>query len=725
MKTRISLGILGTLVPTVLFADVVRMKPDARTSFLVQPEEGAIVDVAGKIPAEAIRVSGVTVEKDPVFGEVMVPQGGKCGVTVPDEGRIAFRGGATLEALVWLEPGRKDNVSIASKDGRNWQRRTFAVHVTAGDRFTLDHYATKDEPIDFTEEELKHHWGFRPDSSYGGLKSGTNGNTPVATGKWVRVAWTYDEKRALVRTWVDGSIDREFFEREPMVSHELADEDDAPVVLFSRAQGVRIAQVRLSQGARLLGVTPPVRVFVHESPYWKKGGYVHVKPVADDLPLPVEIEVMNVHIPFMAKVNRATLDSSTEAVNVPIPKHDFNNAWSDLVVKLKKDGRELWRQECMIGNPSPCSQEMADFYSGRRPYPSKATKPEWNIGEDNTFYYKGRPLLPIKLYFARPANWELVTELGFNMIGFRGDKGQKPWQKSAMIEPFYAKAAEKGVTLCTDGDVAGRPGQGFDMAFDEPYSYNFERFRRTYLEKRATRARSSLLPVYSSQNNQTRYRETSMCCDVLGPDPYNKGRTPFRGVYDAILGAVLQVDDRKPVMSVIGNYGTDRFRPDPEDLRTMCYLSIEAGARALSFYSWDEGEEPGGPMDTTCKPQQIEAYRRLFAEFRTIDPALTVPNVKDAVRIEPAQPRGFFACAKKGRDRKVYLIVSSDLYRSTAKTVVMPSAADRRAKLLFGPWREGMKMEASKELVFDAQGKAQLSLPPVSSAVYVFEKAGK
>ena len=30
-----------------------------------------------------------------------------------------------------------------------------------------------------------------------------------------------------------------------------------------------------------------------------------------------------------------------------------------------------------------------------------------------------------------------------------------------------------------------------------------------------------------------------------------------------------------------------------------------------------------------------------------------------------------------------------------------------------------------EEVVFDAQGKAQLSLPPVSSAVYVFEKAGK
>ena len=126
-------------------------------------------------------------------------------------------------------------------------------------------------------------------------------------------------------------------------------------------------------------------------------------------------------------------------------------------------------------------------------------------------------------------------------------------------------------------------------------------------------------------------------------------------------------------------------------------------------------------MDTTLKPGQIEAYRKLFKEFKALDAALTVPNVKNAVRIEPALPRGFFPCVKKGRDKKVYLFVSSDLYRSTTKTVVMKSAAGRTAKLLFGPWREGMLKEASKELVFDANGKAELTLPPVSSAVYVFE----
>ncbi len=699
-----------------------RIKTDSQTSFLIEAKDGKIVDSSGRIADDEIVVKGVEVEKDPVFGEVMVPKGNKCSVVVPDLGKISFKGGATLEAWVMLLPGRTQKAQLANKDRScDWQKRAFEVHLSKGNRLSSSHYCTNPETIDFTEDEKKHHWGFRPDNLYGGLHFGTNGNTPVSTGVWVHVAWTYDEKRALVRTWVDGSIDREFFEREPMISRELADVDAAPVTLFSNATGIKIAQVRLSEGPRVFGRTPPVRVFIHESPYWKKGGYVHIKPVSDRLPLPVDVEVMNVHQPFFAEANRVTLTSTVEAVNIPIPKHDFNNARSDLVIKVKKGPHELWRQEFIIGNPAPCSAEMADFYSGKTPYPAKQTVADWGIGADNTIYYKKKPYLPLHLYFVRPQHWDLVTELGFNMISFRSESGMKRWDWEAQIKPYYAKAAEKGITLTAPSDQSGRPGQGFIFAFDEPYGYTFERLRHIYLNYRSTRNKSSQLPIISSQNNQTRYRETSMCCDILAPDPYNKGRSPLRNIYDAICGAVIQVDDRKPIMSIIGNYGTDKYRPDPEELRTMCYLSFVGGARALSFYSWDEGDKPGGPMDTSLKPGQVEAYRKLFKEFKVLEPALTTPNVKGVVSVEPAQPRGFFPCVKKGRDKKVYLFVASDLYRSTTKTIVMPSAAGKEATLLFGPWRTGTKAEASTRLVFDAEGKAQLTLPPVSSAVYVFK----
>lgn len=152
----------------------------------------------------------------------------------------------------------------------------------------------------------------------------------------------------------------------------------------------------------------------------------------------------------------------------------------------------------------------------------------------------------------------------------------------------------------------------------------------------------------------------------------------------------------------------------------MCYLAIAAGSTALAFYSWDEGDVPGGNMDTSKKPNQIAAYRRLFKEFKALEPALTTVNV-GIPKVEPASPRGFFPCVKKGRDKKVYLMIASDLYRSATRKIVIPSAKGKRAKLLFGPEREG-KLSAKSEIVFDAQGAAEVTLPPVSSAVYEITK---
>lgn len=502
------------------------------------------------------------------------------------------------------------------------------------------------------------------------------------------------------------------------LTKKVCDEDDAPVRLFSGATGLRVAQVRLSPCARRIGETPPLRLFVHENAY-RCQGYVHIKPVSDDLPLPVEVEVRNIHIPFMSRVNRMVLTSATEPVNVPIPKHDYSCSRSDLVITLKKDGRELWRHETLVMNPVPVSAAMSRFYRGEAPYPPQE-KPDWMVKADNTFEYKGKPHFPLMLEFARPDCLDEVIDIGFNMISLRRPKDVKVWEWKSRKEELYVRAAARGVTLTVYEDREGRPAQGFYFMLDEPFGYTFEGVRDMYMKARDGRAHATTIPIVATQNNEARYRETSMACDILAPDPYNKGRGPLRNIYDSIRSACEDVDHLKPVMSYIGNYGTDRYRPDAEELRTMCYLSIAAGATALAFYSWDEGDEPGGPTDTSRKPNQIAAYRRLFREFKVLDPALTTANV-ETPKVEPAQPRGFFPCVKKGRDGKIYLIVASDLYRSATRKIVIPSAAGCTAKLLFGPDRAG-KLTATKTAKFDSDGAVSLSLPPVSSAVYVIAK---
>lgn len=693
-----------------------QFRVDKDTCCLIAPRKGAIADVSGNVDAAKIVVDGVEIVKDKDFGEVLRFSGGN-GITVPDEGKIDFKDGITLEAWVYFEKALGNSVGFAHKYGKDWQRRSFETSLVKDNKFSIWLLGLEPEKIDFTQDELKHHWRLKPDGSYGGRGGCSNGNTPMPTGTWSHVAFTYDPVRRLNRIWVNGSIDREYF-RQHALNPMICDEDDAPLRLFEKAKDIKVAQFRLSRRARVFGETPPVRVYIHENAY-RHEGYVHIEPIRDDLPLPLEVEVMNIQVPFISRVNRYTMRSATRGFNVGIPKHDFVCIRSDLVVKLKKDGREFWRQESLIMNPSPVSAQMARFYGNKAPY-AIPPKNDWSIEKDNTFSYKGKPFFPLKLYFARPQYFDLVADIGFNMIGMRRDKGMKPWEFAKVMEPFYAKAAARGITIECDGDVEGRPGQGFITLYDEPYGFTFESHRLGYMDARNGRVHAATLPIVATQNNDTRYRETSMCCDILAPDPYNIGRTPLRSVYDAIRAACEDVDHLKPVMCIIGNYAGDDKRPDAEELRTECYLAIAAGSTGLAFYSWDEGDEPGGPYDTSKKPEQIESYRKLFKEFKVLEPALTTANV-GIPRVEPAEPRGFFPCVKKGRDGKIYLIVASDLYRSAMKRIVIPSAAGRKAKLLFGPGRVG-KWKVKDEIEFLPGGKAEVALPPVSSAVYVFEK---
>lgn len=716
---RFGLCVIGVTLTTAAFGLEGKFVSDKDTCCIISAKGGAVVDAAGRIPAERIVAKGVEFVKDADFGEVMrftgAPNGG---LDIPDEGKIGFENGLTLEGWVWIEKeGASSEFTFANKFGKNWDRHTFETSI--GWRcFTVGMFGVVGEKIDFTEEELKHHWGFRPGGIYGARRVGSHGNIRIPLEKWTHVAYTFDPRRALHRIWVNGSLDREWFDWHTL-SQELADDDAAKVEIFKKAKNVRLAQLRISSRPHDFGYTPPARVFVHENTYRKEGGYVNVQPIRDDIPLPIEVEVTNAQVPGKVGMTNAVLNSRFRAINVLIPNTAHECSTSHLVVKLRKDAREIWRYETLIRNPRPMAAGSARFLNGTGPW-VMPEKPEWWINDDNSFTYKGRPIFPLMVYFGRTNCFDKIVDLGFNVISLRAPRGVKPYQWRSAVEPYFAKAAARGVTIVPSGEKEGRPAQGLHFTYDEPYSFNFEGFRQGWMNQRDGRAHQSLLPKVVSQNNWSRYRETSMCCDVLAPDPYNKGRTPFRNVHDFTRAAWLDMDGKKPVITIIANYGTDKFRPHYEDLRTMCYLAIVGGATGLAFYSWDESDVPGGNMDTEQKPEQLESYKKLFAEFKALTPALATGNV-GIPKVEPADPRGFFPCIKKGRDGKVYLIVCSDLYRSAMKRIVIPSAKGRKAKLLYGPDRVG-KFKVKDEIVFSADGRGEVSLPPESTAVYVFEK---
>ena len=708
------------ILPLLLAASIptgagMRMTADGAADFLLEAKSGAVVDSCKRIAARSVKVTGAAFEDDPVFGEVVRFGDAPGRIEVADGGKLRLRDGFTLEAWIWIERAPEADILFAEKTDKEWDKRTLELRLTKSMRFSIDHLALDGgDVIDYTEDEGVHRWpkGMKPCRYYPGTNGTTmNGLTPLESNRWTHVAFTYDAKTGLKRTWVDFGIDRESFSMWHDLAPGIASNPDYPLVLFKGAKNLRVAQVKLSPGGRCIGNAPPVQVHLSENAY---GGpnYVHVIPVRDDLPLPLEVTVSNIKAPVLGKTERHVL-SDLRAHNYRIPPHVWTSAESEVVVKLFKDGREIYRWKGAASNPVIEGPWLWEYQRGG-PYKPGPKHPDWWIEKDCTFTYKGKPIFPLCVYFVRTNAFDQVADLGFTQIALRKDNGkirEKDFRRD--VQPYFAKAAARGITIFPF-DAKGGEGAGIRFDLDEPWGYSFDLMQRHYQDVRNPRRQRSELPILCTQNNGQRYRETGCVCDVLAPDPYCRGRHPLRFVYDATRYSRRAVDGQKPVLTVIGNYGT--WRADYEEVRTMCYLAVAGGATGLAFYSWDEGDEPGSNMDTAKMPEQVELYRKLLPELKAMSPALTTPNLKDGPTVEPASPRGFFPFAKRGRDGKTYVVVCSDLYRTTEKTVVWKTAAGKTAKLVHAPGRAG----ASPELRFDAAGKASVKLPPQGTAVYAY-----
>lgn len=684
--------------------------------FSLAVRNGAITDTAKHLDAKGIQAKGVEIVPDAKYGEVM-RFGGKGSIVVADGGRLSMKDGLTIEAWIWPERIPEKGFGIAHKDLRKaWDRSAFEFTLTENGTVDFKHVACDGlEQIDFTEDEMKHHWTLRPRPWYPGRHGASHGALRLQTNAWNRVTFTYDGRNGASRIWVNGRLDREFFTSIAGFPTALLDDDEAPVTLFSGAKDLRVAGVRMVSRSVAPGELPPVRVTVHEK-RWPGDGYVHIRTLRDDLEYPIDVIVMNTHLRFgRVLTEEARLEGPGE-INVPIPKGMLSCVPSDLTVSLMRKGREIHRMETLVVNPHPASPRVHRIYS-HKPAPEGVPprdKPEWAIAADNTFELKRKPVFPLVLWGCNPTAWELAADVGFTMLSIRIPKDLRG-KTDEVMEEIYAKAAARGVTVVTHDHGTDRAGQGFIIAMDEPWNFTFETFRRRFQELANGRAHPAELPIVATQNNWSRYRDTAQCCDVLAPDPYCKGRDPFRLVYDSVRTAIRDTDGRTPILPIIANYA--RERPDADEFRAQCYLAIAAGAPALGVYSWDDGEKPGGPQDTGTMPDQLASYRNCFAELKALEPALTTPNVEDAVRIEPAAPRGFFPCLKRGRDGREYVIVATDLYRTATKKVVAPSLAGKSLKIVARPVRKGLR-PTEDELKFDGKGVAELTLPPVSAAVF-------
>ena len=694
---------------------VEKMAADSDTLFLLEADGSGFADTAGRIPASAIQVANGEMADDPC-GLTVLRFGEKPGsITVQDSGKLSFADGLTIEAWVFLEAPmqEKQKFGFAEKAHKKWDKRAFSLTLDPGHVLTLGHLCFVGEEIQAAPVAGREKRPLSPVEFYPGRCNTMNGLNAFPAGKWTHLAFTYDRAHRLLRTWVDFGVDREALNAWYEVASEIVDDDAEPVTLFKGATNIRIAQIRFSRSARQVGAVPPVKMHVSELPY-RGCRYVTLIQTSDDLPLPAEVTVMNIRPPVLNAVHRFVLNDR-EVHRYPIPEHVWACAESELVVRIFHKGREVFRQDSHLINASAASPASWRFLRGAA-WTNGPKHPDWWIEENNVISHFGTNVFPIGIYHVTTNDFDFVADLGFTMIGLRkpdSKLSEHTWRQAQ--EPYYAKAAARGVTLFAHSDVDDRPGEGFIYAFDEPWGYSLEPIRRRYQALRSSREHPADLPIVATQNNWQRYRETALAADILAVDPYCRGRMPLRFVYDATRAALRETDALKPVMTIVDSYGSERMRPSYEELRTMSYLAVIGGASALSFYAWDDGIEKGKSTNTREMPESVENYRRLLPELKAMTPALAAPNMAGGPVFEPAAPRGFFACAKAGADRTLYIIAASDLYSAGARRMAFPAAAGKTAKLLYGPAGPG----ASERLAFDAAGKAEITLPALGTAVYV------
>ncbi len=698
---------------------VARMVADSATLFLLEADGSGFTDTAGRIPSSDIQVMNGEMTGDPC-GLTVLRFGEKPGsITVQDGGKLSFADGLTIEAWIFLEAPlqEKQKLGFAEKAHKKWDKHAFSLTLESGHVLTLGHLGFVGEAIQGAPVAGREKRPLKPVEFYPGRCNTMNGLNAFPAGKWTHVAFTYDRVHRLLRTWVDFGVDREALNAWYEVASEIVDDDTEPVTFFKGATNIRVAQIRFSGAARRIGAVPPVKVHVSELPY-RGCRYVTLIQTSDELPLPAEVTVMNIRPPVLNAVNRFVLNDR-EIHRYPIPEHVWACAESELVVRIFHKGREVFKHNDQLINASAAGPSGWRFLRGA-PWTNGPKHPDWWIEENNVISHFGTNVFPIGLYHVTTNDFDFTADLGFTMIGLRKSDNKlssHAWRQAQ--EPYYAKAAARGITLFAHDDVDDRPGEGFIYALDEPWGYSFEPFRRRYQALRNSREHPADLPIVATQNNWQRYRETALAADILAVDPYCRGRMPLRFVYDATRAALRETDALKHVMTIVDSYGSERMRPSFEELRTMSYLAVIGGASALSFYAWDDGIEKGIPTNTRDMTQCVEDYRRLMPELKAMTPAFTVPNLAAGPVFVPATPRGFFACAKAGADRRLYIIVASDLYSAGTRKMAFPSAAGKTAKLLYGPAGAG----ASEQLNFDAAGHAEIALPPLGTAVYVVTDA--
>ena len=354
------------------------MSIDDSTILLLEAdsEKKALMDRTGRFKA---KVSGATIMEDAGFGPcIRFGTGAGNGISVDDGGKVAFDGGLTLETWIYFED------PDISGPGGTLARKMGSFAFTLNDNKLNNAWMVFPKEKVFTDT-AKQFKGYPVDNQT------FFGSMPIPSNRWVHLAVTYDQDMKVIRTWIDGGIDRTRYVTLDGIAPVLS--DPARAIEFVKGmKNVRIGRIKLSKGARPIGVTPAMEAHVQQLPYETKIA-ISIDHIDKKLPLPIDVAVLWEDPGGVVKVvKRVSLDSA-ERRDVLVEAPGWKSGLNTITIKAYAHNQMIFSRSVRVSNPD--------------------SEKRIRINKDRSLAVDGKKIFPFLMYHAFPEDYGLPCRYGF------------------------------------------------------------------------------------------------------------------------------------------------------------------------------------------------------------------------------------------------------------------------------------------------------------------------
>ena len=238
---------------------------------------------------------------------------------------------------------------------------------------------------------------------------------------------------------------------------------------------------------------------------------------------------------------------------------------------------------------------------------------------------------------------------------------------------------QDGFTACMAAALGTNSGLAGWYTADERPADQVERVFHQYTVLRQNDPGGVTFIAQNRPGELVRWRDAT---DVMGVDPYpiysipEGSLSPLEMVTDWVEQAEAAVEGSRPVWGVIQffKFGSNGHWPTYDELRTMSYMAIVAGAKGLFYWSYG-ANALSWVSDPTLKEEYWQRLVRVTTEIKSLEPALISPDAPEI--LSAYSPAGTIrVLAKQVGDTRYLITVNNTAQAGIVATFTLAAGGD-------------------------------------------------